>query len=75
MFTGFSSGCRNGACGSRPAREEDIKCSLSIRKLADIVVLSDDILTIPEDEILDTTELYTIVDGEVINQSAALRPQ
>ena len=34
-------------------------------KLADVTVLSKDILTVPADEILGTRVLYTIVGGEV----------
>jgi predicted amidohydrolase YtcJ len=45
--------------------EEDIKGSLTPGKLADITVLSKDILTIPEEEIPTTEVVYTIVGGEV----------
>ncbi|MEM1093544.1 MAG: amidohydrolase [Bacteroidota bacterium] len=48
------------------AFEEDIKGSLTPGKLADITVLSQDILTIPEDDILTTEVVYTIVGGEVM---------
>ena len=47
------------------AFEEDIKGSLTPGKLADITVLSKDILTIPDEEILSTKVLYTIVGGIV----------
>ncbi|MFQ5788852.1 MAG: amidohydrolase [Acidobacteriota bacterium] len=47
------------------AFEEDIKGSLTPGKLADITVLSKDIMTIPEEEIPDAEVLYTIVGGEV----------
>jgi hypothetical protein len=47
------------------AFEEDIKGSLEVGKLADITVLSKDILEVPADEILETKVLYTIVGGEV----------
>jgi len=47
------------------AFEEDIKGSLSAGKLADITVLSKDILAVPDDEIPTTRVLYTIVGGEV----------
>ena len=45
--------------------EENIKGSLTPGKLADITVLSKDILTIPEEEILDTEVVYTIVGGNI----------
>ena len=47
------------------AFEEHLKGSLTPGKLADIVVLSQDILTIPEDDIPATEVAYTIVGGEV----------
>jgi predicted amidohydrolase YtcJ len=53
------------------AFEEDIKGSLTAGKLADIVVLSRDIMTIPEDEILGTGVVYTIVGGRVVYRGAS----
>ena len=50
------------------AFEENVKGSLEIGKLADITVLSKDILTIPEDQILATDVKYTIVGGKVMFQ-------
>jgi predicted amidohydrolase YtcJ len=47
------------------AFEEKLKGSLEVGKLADITVLSKDILTIPEDEIPTTDIVYTIVGGQV----------
>jgi hypothetical protein len=47
------------------AFEEDIKGSLTVGKLADVTVLSKDILTVPEEQIRDAEVLYTIVGGEV----------
>ncbi len=47
------------------AFEEHLKGSLTPGKLADIVVLSQDIMTIPEEEIPATEVVYTIVGGEV----------
>jgi predicted amidohydrolase YtcJ len=46
--------------------EEDIKGSLQKGKLADIVVLSKDIFTIPEEELLNTEVVYTILGGKII---------
>lgn len=48
------------------AFEEDLKGSLTPGKLADITVLSKDIMTIPEDEIPSTEVIYTIVGGDVL---------
>jgi len=53
------------------AFEEDIKGSLEVGKLADITVLSKDIMTIPDDEIPSTQVLYTIVGGELKYQLKA----
>lgn len=48
------------------AFEEDSKGSLTVGKLADIAVLSKDIMTIPEDEIPTTDVVHTIVGGRVM---------
>jgi predicted amidohydrolase YtcJ len=48
------------------AFEEDLKGTLTPGKLADVVVLSRDILTVPEEQILQTEVLYTVVGGEVL---------
>jgi predicted amidohydrolase YtcJ len=50
------------------AFEEDIKGSLTPGKLADITVLSKDILTIPEEDILKTEAIYTIIGGKIMYQ-------
>jgi predicted amidohydrolase YtcJ len=52
--------------GAYSAFEEDIKGSLTPGKLADITVLSKDILTIPEEEIPTTQVVYTIVGGRIL---------
>lgn len=52
--------------GAYAAFEEDIKGSLTPGKLADITVLSQDILTIPEEDIPSTEVVYTIVGGKVV---------
>jgi len=53
----------NGAFASF---EEDIKGSLEVGKLADITVLSNDLLSVSDEEILNTKILYTIVGGKVL---------
>lgn len=52
--------------GAYAAFEEDLKGSLTPGKLADITVLDRDILTVPEDEILRTEVVYTIVGGKIL---------
>ncbi len=47
------------------AFEENLKGSLTPGKLADITVLSRDILTVPEGDILEAEVVYTIVGGNV----------
>jgi predicted amidohydrolase YtcJ len=46
--------------------EEEIKGSLAPGKLADVTVLSQDVLEIPEEEIPATQVVYTIVGGRVM---------
>jgi predicted amidohydrolase YtcJ len=48
------------------AFEENIKGSLEVGKLADFVILSRDIMTIPEEELLETKVEMTIVGGRVV---------
>lgn len=51
--------------GAFAAKEEHLKGSITVGKLADITVLSKDIMTIPEDQIVSTQAMYTIVGGKV----------
>ena len=51
--------------GAYAAKEETLKGSIAVGKLADITVLSKDIMTVPDDEIAATTAVYTIVGGKV----------
>jgi predicted amidohydrolase YtcJ len=52
--------------GAFAAFEESSRGSLKAGKYADMVVLSKDILTIPEDDIPATQVVYTIVGGKVL---------
>lgn len=53
------------------AFEENQKGSLEVGKLADVTVLSRDIMTVPEDEIPGTEVVYTIVGGRVAYRQTA----
>jgi predicted amidohydrolase YtcJ len=48
------------------AYEEDIKGSITAGKLADFVVLSDNLLTMDPDNIMDVTVLTTVVGGKIV---------
>ena len=50
------------------AFEEQDKGSIEVGKLADLTVLSQDLTTVPETEILNTDVLLTMVGGEVVYQ-------
>jgi predicted amidohydrolase YtcJ len=50
------------------AFQEKLKGSLDVGKLADVTVLTKDILTVPEDQILATDVKYTIVGGKIAFQ-------
>ena len=56
------------------AFEEDIKGSLTPGKLADITVLSQDLLTIPDERIMDTEIVMTIVGGKVRYRNGEIVP-
>ena len=48
------------------AFEEDIKGSIKVGKLADIAILSQDLLTVPDSKLMDTEVLMTILGGKVV---------
>ena len=48
--------------------EEDFKGSIEIGKVADLVILSKDIMTVKESEILQAKVIATLMDGEVVYQ-------
>ena len=47
------------------AFEEDFKGSITPGKVADIVIMSQDLINCTDEEILDAEVLYTIIDGKV----------
>jgi hypothetical protein len=52
--------------------EEDVKGSIEPGKLADLVVISKNYLTCPEDEIKDIDALQTVVGGRIAHQHPSL---
>ncbi len=50
--------------------EEELKGSLEVGKFADITILSNDLINCPEEEILSTKVLYTIVGGKIQYQAS-----
>ena len=48
--------------------EEHIKGSIEVGKLADLAVLSADLLTVPEDDIRQIQVLMTMVGGKIVFQ-------
>ncbi len=56
------------------AFEEDIKGSITPGKLADITVLSQNLLTVPDDELLDTEIVMTIVGGRIRYRDGEIVP-
>lgn len=53
--------------GAYLSKEEDRLGSIEPGKLADMIVLDRDILSVPEDEIKDIQVLTTIVDGRIVH--------
>lgn len=60
--------------GAFASFEESLKGSVTVGKRADLVVLSRDILAVPDDELLGTKVLATIVDGRLLYGSLELTP-
>ncbi|HEU4401500.1 MAG TPA: amidohydrolase [Candidatus Polarisedimenticolia bacterium] len=60
----------NGAFASF---EEDLKGSIKEGKLADLVVLSQDLFTVPPEKIHETKALLTLVGGKEVYRDAALQ--
>lgn len=49
--------------------EEGLKGSIEAGKLADFTIFSQDIMTVPEEQLLQTKVLYTIVGGKIVYDS------
>jgi hypothetical protein len=46
--------------------EEDIKGTIEVGKLADFTILSKDLMTIDEEEIMSSEVVMTIVGGKIV---------
>jgi hypothetical protein len=54
--------------------DEDKIGSIEVGKLADMVVLGEDILTVPEEQIINIMIEMTIVDGRIVYNNESLKP-
>jgi predicted amidohydrolase YtcJ len=57
--------------GAYAGFEENQKGSIEVGKLADLTVLSQDLMTVEADRILDTVVSWTMVNGEVVYSNNA----
>ena len=48
--------------------EEDVKGTIEVGKLADFSVFAEDLMSIPEQEILQSTNVLTVVGGRIVFQ-------
>ena len=53
------------------AHAEALTGSLEVSKLADLIVLTQDVMQIPPAQILKTTVRMTIVGGEIVHEARA----
>jgi predicted amidohydrolase YtcJ len=53
--------------------EEKKKGSIEVGKLADLAILTEDFLTVPEDRLLNIKSYMTIVDGKVVYEAQPVR--
>jgi predicted amidohydrolase YtcJ len=62
------------ACASREGAwlsfEEDVKGTLQPGKYADLAILSDDLLTMAEDDIPDITSVLTMTGGRIVHEAS-----
>ena len=49
--------------------EEDLKGSIEVGKVADLVILTEDIMTVKESDILKSRVIATMMDGNLVYQS------
>jgi predicted amidohydrolase YtcJ len=54
---------------AKAVKQDKVLGTIEAGKLADIVILQDDVLTIPKDKIKDVKVAYTIVDGKIVYQA------
>jgi predicted amidohydrolase YtcJ len=52
--------------GTWLTREEELKGSIEVAKLADLVVLDRDYFSVPDDEIIEIQVDMTVLDGDVV---------
>ena len=50
--------------------DDEVLGSIEVGKLADLVVLSDDYLSVPEDEIRTLSSVLTLIDGRIVHAAA-----
>jgi len=49
--------------------QEDRRGSIEVGKLADLVMLSDDVLSCPDERVKDITVLMTVIDGRIVYEA------
>jgi predicted amidohydrolase YtcJ len=52
--------------GAYASFEDTIKGSIEVGKLADLVILSEDIMTYPQEKVMDILIDMTMIDGEIV---------
>jgi hypothetical protein len=58
--------------GAFAAFEEDLKGTVKKGKLADLVVLTNNLLECTEEDIKNTEVIYTIIGGKILYENASL---
>lgn len=52
--------------GAYASFEEDIKGSIEVGKLADLVIFSEDLITYPQEKVMDVQVDMTMIDGKIV---------